>query len=657
MFDTLEADIVCFQELKVQKSELSDAMVLVPGWDCYFTFPKHKKGYSGVAIYTRQSKISPIKAEEGITGYLTGPSSATPYISLPTPQQIGGYPTQLTRDEALLLDSEGRAIILDLGAFILIGTYSPANRDSSRDGFRTAFVKALFERCRNLIAMGRRVVLVGDLNIARDEIDSAHAREAMSKAGGVSFKELSECRMMFDRLLEPHQEGVMVDVCREWWPERRGMYTCWEQRIQARPGNYGARIDYVCCSSDMKSWFSAANIQEGLMGSDHCPVYAVLKPIVSTQISPAGKSTEMHLLDILNPQGMFINGIEQPFFRESKTYQVPGLSGRLMPEFTARRSIKDMFSRRMVSSTPTGRAEVGMGGSQTPVYDSTVSVKQTVNTAAGESPPSSTSTPTNSRSVAGFGTGGPNNCEDGLNSQNSAKRNASSVGVAVSSIEKRRKASVTVPKSTTGQHKQSRLLSFFKPQDDGSQKEQIIAAKTNSEISPPTTKIEKQVEGNEAQGGGDDGGVSAIGIGIDGPCTHSPAEHTRVVDKLYRADARTCANEDNDSGVVHDPIKAKEKWNKLFTKKQPPRCEGHGEPAKWLVTKKKGGNCGRGFWVCARPVGPEGEQKSLDTAMGVAAGEVTRSDGGRSGELVSCPEWRCNFFKWGSDRGSEWNGN
>lgn len=187
-------------------------------------------GYSGVAIYTRQSKISPIKAEEGITGYLTGPSSSTSYISLPTSKQIGGYPTHLTRDEALHLDSEGRAIILDLGAFILIGTYSPANRDSSRDEFRTAFVQALFERCRNLITMGRRVVLLGDLNIARDEIDSAHAREAMSKAGGVSFKELSECRMMFDRLLEPHQEGVMVDVCREWWPERGGMYTCWEQR-------------------------------------------------------------------------------------------------------------------------------------------------------------------------------------------------------------------------------------------------------------------------------------------------------------------------------------------------------------------------------------------------------------------------------------------
>lgn len=44
MFDTLEADIVCFQELKIQKENLTDDMVLVPGWDSYFTFPKHRKG-------------------------------------------------------------------------------------------------------------------------------------------------------------------------------------------------------------------------------------------------------------------------------------------------------------------------------------------------------------------------------------------------------------------------------------------------------------------------------------------------------------------------------------------------------------------------------------------------------------------------------------
>lgn len=50
MFDILEADIVCIQELKIQKKDLKDDMVLVPGWDCFCTFPKHKKGRSSGLI-------------------------------------------------------------------------------------------------------------------------------------------------------------------------------------------------------------------------------------------------------------------------------------------------------------------------------------------------------------------------------------------------------------------------------------------------------------------------------------------------------------------------------------------------------------------------------------------------------------------------------
>lgn len=183
-------------------------------------------GYSGVAVYTRQSKVTPIKAEEGITGILSPPShpTATSYLSLPPKEQIGGYP-DLCRDDAILLDSEGRALVIDFGAFVLIGTYSPANRDSSRLEYRTEFIRTLFERCRNLIQLGRKVVLTGDLNISRDEIDSAAAKEAMKQQGLKDYKE-NPVRKMFDELLEPHKDGVMVDLCREYWPDRRGMYTC-----------------------------------------------------------------------------------------------------------------------------------------------------------------------------------------------------------------------------------------------------------------------------------------------------------------------------------------------------------------------------------------------------------------------------------------------
>lgn len=48
MFDILEADIVIMQELKIQRKDLTDDMVLVPGWDCYFSLPKHKKGTGAI---------------------------------------------------------------------------------------------------------------------------------------------------------------------------------------------------------------------------------------------------------------------------------------------------------------------------------------------------------------------------------------------------------------------------------------------------------------------------------------------------------------------------------------------------------------------------------------------------------------------------------
>ena len=63
MFDILGSDIVVMQELKIQRKDLRDDMVLLDGWDCYFSLPKHKKGYSGVGIYTRNATCAPIRAE------------------------------------------------------------------------------------------------------------------------------------------------------------------------------------------------------------------------------------------------------------------------------------------------------------------------------------------------------------------------------------------------------------------------------------------------------------------------------------------------------------------------------------------------------------------------------------------------------------------
>ena len=299
MFDILEADIVVFQETKIQRKDLRDDMVLVPGWDCYFSLPKYKKGlsdgplpwtclvdkypgYSGVVIYTRNSTCAPIRAEEGITGILTPPNTSTSFRDLPDNEQIGGYPNaaqmSLSEVDPATLDSEGRCVILEFPAFVLLGTYCPAARDETRNDFRLGFLNVLEARIRNLVAMGKRVIWAGDLNISREELDTAAAEESMRKNGMEGQEYVSTpSRRMFNQLLvggkvlgerdEGRETPILWDICRGFHENRKGMFTCWETKINARPGNYGARIDYVLCSADMKDWFCESNIQEGLMVS------------------------------------------------------------------------------------------------------------------------------------------------------------------------------------------------------------------------------------------------------------------------------------------------------------------------------------------------------------------------------------------------------
>lgn len=258
-------------------------------------------GYSGVVIYTRNATCSPIRAEEGITGVLCPPNSSVPFCELPEDERIGGYPTeeQLSRPnmvtnvldseeeddsnpmpdakiDASTLDSEGRCVILEFPAFVLIGVYCPAYRDESRDSFRMDFLNALDSRIRNLTQMGKRVIVTGDINISKQVIDTAHGIESIRKTAMTDEEFISSpARRLFNQLVldgvvvgereEGREKPVLFDVCRSFHPDRAGMYTCWDQKLNARPGNFGSRIDYVLCSSDMQDWFSDSDIQEGLM--------------------------------------------------------------------------------------------------------------------------------------------------------------------------------------------------------------------------------------------------------------------------------------------------------------------------------------------------------------------------------------------------------
>ncbi|KAE8148544.1 DNA lyase Apn2 [Aspergillus avenaceus] len=585
MFEILEADIVVFQETKIQRKDLRDDMVLVPGWDCHFSLPRIKKGYSGVVVYTRNATCCPIRAEEGLTGVLCPPNSSASFRDLPDDQQIGGYPTaeQLSSLEldAAVLDSEGRCVVLEFPAFVLLGLYCPANRDESRDDFRHSFLDVMDARIRNLVAMGKRVVVTGDLNIAREEIDAAHVSEAIRK-GTTSEDEFisTPARRLFNQLLwngkvsgerdEERERPVLHDICRSFHPDRRGMYTCWEQKINARPGNYGSRIDYVLCSLDMQDWFSDANIQEGLMGSDHCPVYADIKDAVMLD----GKQT--NILDIINPRGMFEGGKRQDEYTAKLLLPT---SGRLIPEFDKRRSIKDMFSRKPVKGSHKAAADLTNIDSV-----SSQGVEQGIITAQ--------------TACAGVSKNLPGSGADAITSGKGIVRKRLEKRDPLPSV-KRSKSSQTPAISLAGQ---KTLKGFFKPKSD-------VADQTNTSLGDPSDALAESRSTllSEEQG-------------ILQPTNNTQANSMNEINlpevaltKIY-----------DDSESVIDPIASKEEWSKLFVKREAPKCESHQEPCISLTTKKPGINCGRSFWVCSRPLGPSGAKEKGT-------------------------QWRCSTFIWASD--------
>ncbi|KAE9370564.1 DNA lyase-like protein [Stipitochalara longipes BDJ] len=626
MFKILEADIVVMQETKIQRKDLQDDMVLVPGWDVYFSLPKHKKGYSGVAIYTRNAVCAPIRAEEGITGVLAPPNSSTSFFNLPKQEQIGGYPTLTQLSECALdaatLDSEGRCVVLEFPAFVLIGVYCPANRDETRDEFRIGFLNALDARVRNLTAAGKKVFLTGDMNIIREEIDTAKAEEQARKQGITLEQYISTpARRLFNQLLlggkvigerdEGRESPVLWDICRGFHPDRRGMFTCWEQKINARPGNFGSRIDYVLCSIGCQEWFSDSNIQEGLMGSDHCPVYADLKKKIVFD------GEEVDTKDIMSA-GMFKGGVRQ---REWSTKDLLPLSAKLIPEFDRRRSIRDMFSKK--PSLPRGQSSLESkiashdqeGKLSIPAGDNTISGEtgtenmrdsQAPHSALDEIPEaapsskiaihttdSSTTTKSASFSVDSHTTSMPSPAKP------STKRSSEPPGTA---RPQKRGKSNSSSKSTSTAHNaqlgkgQSSLMGFFKPK----------AA---------------QLDGASDSQSTFDNESDNVSLAASDRSTPAPSMSDSI--SVNEGDSPNQAFNLADQKSVVDPIVAKESWSKLLGKRVVPRCE-HNEPCVSFITKKPGVNCGRSFYMCPRPLGPSG-QKEKNT------------------------QWRCGTFIWSSD--------
>lgn len=234
--------------MKIQRSALQKSMAIPTGYDSFFSFPVTKGGYSGVAVYTKADTVAPLKAEEGLTGALQPKPNLTEQerVSPTYPQthQIEFYrdENEDTPSSLTALDAEGRALVLDFGIFVLINLYCPAETSDSRLPYKMNFHIILEERVRKLIhEEGREVIIVGDINITAAPIDHCDGLLPSHQAGFWSHPP----RAWFKNWLAP--SGQMVDVIRNAWPERKGMYTCKRKLLpnvsQILTGE-GVRLEY-----------------------------------------------------------------------------------------------------------------------------------------------------------------------------------------------------------------------------------------------------------------------------------------------------------------------------------------------------------------------------------------------------------------------------
>jgi exodeoxyribonuclease-3 len=220
-------DILCIQETKAHEEQLADELKNVKGYHSYFCSGE-RKGYSGVAVYTKEKPIS-IKKGFGIVKF----------------------------------DNEGRILILEYPHFTLFNIYYPNGKArAERLQYKMEFYDAFLAYVNKLKKKGKKIIICGDVNTAHKEIDLARPKEN-SKVSGF----LPEEREWIDKFL-----GYgYVDTFRMFNQEPDN-YTWWDQVTRARERNVGWRIDYFYVNEEFKDNVKEAFILSEVMGSDHCPI-------------------------------------------------------------------------------------------------------------------------------------------------------------------------------------------------------------------------------------------------------------------------------------------------------------------------------------------------------------------------------------------------
>ena len=225
--ESIEADVICLQEIKANVEQIDEAIFTKLGYYCYWNSAQ-KKGYSGVAILTKEK---PNHIEYGCGD----------------------------KD----IDFEGRFIRVDFERYSVMSVYFPSGSSGSvRQEFKMYFLKYFQSYIIQLKKDISNLVLCGDYNICHQEIDIHNPIQNKNTSGF-----LPEEREWISNFLE----SGFIDSFR-YFNNSPHNYTWWSYRANSRPRNLGWRIDYQMTSKNLSSRLRRSQILSKAYHSDHCPV-------------------------------------------------------------------------------------------------------------------------------------------------------------------------------------------------------------------------------------------------------------------------------------------------------------------------------------------------------------------------------------------------
>jgi len=222
------ADVVCIQETKAQVDQLEDEIFHPAGFHCHYE-DAVKKGYSGVAVYSRDK-----------------------------PRRVArGFGVEE-------FDNEGRYLEFEFDGLSVISLYAPSgSSNEARLASKFRWMEAFMPHLEKLRRRRRHTIICGDWNTAHREIDLKNWKSNRKNSGF-----LPEERAWMD---EVFRDGFFVDGFREVNQEA-GQYTWWSNRGAAWDKNVGWRIDYHVVSPSLKDRISGAAIYKEQRFSDHAPL-------------------------------------------------------------------------------------------------------------------------------------------------------------------------------------------------------------------------------------------------------------------------------------------------------------------------------------------------------------------------------------------------